>query len=152
MENKNLPELTDEQIIKALECCSQKNTCHECPYNNAFFAQLCLYLLIRDTFALIKRLKSENEELKEYKKGQPVGCPECGRGNFSNDKFCSHCGKQLKGKQKDIKTEVITELLLRAKGLEQIIGEDNELKPYILIEDLNRIASTILSDKERGIE
>lgn len=37
-------------------------------------------------------------ELEEYKKTQPIGCPKCHRGNFANDKYCSHCGADLRGK------------------------------------------------------
>ncbi len=151
MENKKLPELTDEQIMMALECCSQEDKCQECPYVAAFLDEQCLSRLIRTALALIKRLKAENEELKEYKKVQPVGCPSCGKGNFSNDKFCSHCGKQLKGKSKDTKTSVITDLLLRLKECEKVIGEDNELKPYILFEDLDRIANEILVERMKDV-
>ena len=44
--------------------------------------------------------KSENErledELKQWRKATPIGCPECHRGCFSNDKYCGHCGTKLK--------------------------------------------------------
>lgn len=35
------------------------------------------------------------QELRQYKKLAPIGCPQCHRGCFSNDKFCPHCGTKL---------------------------------------------------------
>lgn len=40
----------------------------------------------------VRRLR---EELRQYKKLAPIGCPQCHRGCFSNDKFCPHCGTKL---------------------------------------------------------
>ena len=50
---------TDEQIIKALECCS-KDDCGNCP--NTFGN--CYSNLAKDAFALIKQLAEENERLR----------------------------------------------------------------------------------------
>lgn len=36
------------------------------------------------------------DELKKWQKLQPIGCPACHRGCFSNDKFCPHCGTPLR--------------------------------------------------------
>ncbi len=58
--------------------------------------------------ALAER-NAEIERLKEYEDIRPTGCPNCHRGNFSNSKFCSHCGTQLQGKKKDVRTEAIKE-------------------------------------------
>lgn len=41
----------------------------------------------------VRRLR---KELSLYKKLAPIGCPQCNRGCFSNDKFCPHCGTKLK--------------------------------------------------------
>ncbi|MBQ7076471.1 MAG: hypothetical protein IJM94_06695 [Clostridia bacterium] len=152
MENKNLPELTDEQIIKALECCSQKNTCHECPYNNAFFAQLCLYLLIRDTFALIKRLLTQNSELHQIILNYNKAVDDLKETYSKTLMRCDELSDLSDGVFKIVKSELIKDLLLRLKECEKVIGEDNELKPYILVEDLNGIAKEMMGDKKRGIE
>ena len=32
----------------------------------------------------------------EYMEARPAICLSCGRGNFSIDKFCSHCGMKIK--------------------------------------------------------
>ena len=47
----------------------------------------------------IDEYQAEVERLKEYENIRPVGCPNCHRGNFSNSKFCSHCGRRLRKKE-----------------------------------------------------
>ena len=74
--------MTDNDIIKALECCiSDKVTCLECPYNpdkhiidekfeimpngKSYDDLCCDEWLKLDLFALINRLKDENEDLRQ---------------------------------------------------------------------------------------
>ncbi len=54
--------MTDNEIIKALECHSKPylNSCAECPLHNA---ENCAYKLASEALTLIKRQESENEEL-----------------------------------------------------------------------------------------
>lgn len=63
MEEKKL---TDEEIVKALECCSKSWDCNNCKCdkenNNRF---ICSENLLKDCLNLIHRLKSENEKLKK---------------------------------------------------------------------------------------
>ncbi len=138
MENKKLPELTDEQIMKALECCSQEDKCQECPYGAACLDEKYVSNVSRDALVVIKRLKAENKGLNNQ------------LDYWRDDAFKNCLSRGALAKY--AKASAIKELLLRAKGLEQIIGEDNELKPYILVEDLNRIAKEMTGDKKRGIE
>lgn len=58
---------------------------------------------------------AEIERLKEYEDIRPAGCPNCHRGNFSNSKFCSHCGTQLQGKKKDVRAKAIKEFVKTLK-------------------------------------
>lgn len=56
--------MTDEQIIKALECCADDSVirCEECPYVVSIFS--CrLMQLKKDAFDLINRYKAEIEKL-----------------------------------------------------------------------------------------
>ena len=91
------------EIKKALECCCSKTEMFctkDCPlyeYNGN-----CWYAMKFDALAYINQLEAEVERLKEYENIRPVGCPNCHRGNFSNSKFCSHCGRQLRGKKKEM--------------------------------------------------
>lgn len=59
--------MSDEQIIKALECCKsfKFNACGECPYlalKNDIFT--CIKVKQNDTIDLIKRLKADNKKLQ----------------------------------------------------------------------------------------
>ena len=64
MEEKKL---TDEEVIKALECCinSEGCDCGNCSYNNN---DDCQHRSGEDLLELIHRLKSENEDLKAKQK------------------------------------------------------------------------------------
>ena len=59
------PKLTDEQIIKALECCSKPTTasdrCSICPKRDEPFG--CSIRLSNEALDLINRLQAENEQL-----------------------------------------------------------------------------------------
>ena len=60
--------MTDEQIIKALECCATDdgNDCFQCPYCNLFFEPGnggCVNRCRKDALDLINRQKAEIEEL-----------------------------------------------------------------------------------------
>ena len=56
--------MTDEQIIKALECCSYATSnkdCEKCPY---YPDEECVKKQFTDILDLINRLKAENEKLE----------------------------------------------------------------------------------------
>ena len=62
--------MTDNEIIKALECCTDESyeNCNECPYSTDTLSCERLKLL-EDSLDLINSLKAEVERLKE--------CPKC---------------------------------------------------------------------------
>lgn len=49
----------------------------------------------RDVLRLENENKKLNKEMLEWRKARPIGCQNCHRGNFSIDKYCSHCGVKL---------------------------------------------------------
>lgn len=51
-----------DQIIKSLECCTNSETCFECPYN---VGVMCVQNLLLDALALARELMDENERLKK---------------------------------------------------------------------------------------
>ena len=53
--------MTDDEIIKALECCRDNSRCYTCP---RLGMNCCMNLLMRNALDLINRLKAENEMLK----------------------------------------------------------------------------------------
>ena len=63
--------LTDAEIEKALECCiSDVAHCFECPYNDN---AECNFILIRNSFNYINRLKAENERFRKLQKPTGAG-------------------------------------------------------------------------------
>ena len=57
-------ELTDKEIIKALECCIESNSCSKCPFANIADVRNCTSKLSKNTLNIINRLQAENEGLK----------------------------------------------------------------------------------------
>ena len=61
--------MTDDEIIKALECCSHrgKKDCDNCPVNYKT-AELCFEDVMSDAFDLVNRQNAEIERLKQENK------------------------------------------------------------------------------------
>lgn len=59
--------MTDEQIVKALECCCSLDTtaCGKCPYFKQRIGKECVSMSTKDAIALIKRQREEKEEILE---------------------------------------------------------------------------------------
>lgn len=68
MEQKNgRKKLTDEETVKALECCIPLETdCKECPLFDIKTAE-CIQILCKNALALINRQKAEIEKLNKEK-------------------------------------------------------------------------------------
>lgn len=60
----NKTELSDEEIVKALECCVEGGRCGECPYHINKIDCVPYQRSEKDTLDLIHRLQSENATLK----------------------------------------------------------------------------------------
>ena len=54
--------MTDEQIIKALECCIYDTTCQECPYNKL---STCIEVRHKNLLGVINRQKAEIDRLEQ---------------------------------------------------------------------------------------
>ncbi len=71
MENK----FTDNEIVKALECCCKSNTndyyCEDCPYEHI---ELCAAVVSKDALDFINRQKTENERLNVELVGMRGAC------------------------------------------------------------------------------
>lgn len=58
--------MTDNEIIKALECCTKGLECKNCPANpHKGNYGYCTGLLLKDALDLINRLQAENERLEK---------------------------------------------------------------------------------------
>ena len=57
--------MTDNEIIKALECLFGRVYCRECPYSLRYEFPLCQQQVAKDAFDLINRQQAEIERLKQ---------------------------------------------------------------------------------------
>ena len=91
--------MTDEQIVKALECCSvsvvQKD-CLGCSYSECSSPTGCLGVLIDDSLDLIKRQQAEIERLQKE---------SADKERAYTDEFC--CRKEWQRKCRDLLEEKI---------------------------------------------
>lgn len=118
-----MTKFTDEQIIKALECCVKTEFISDCA-KCKMFAFDCKDIFIENALDLINRQKAEIEELKteiERKKNQ-------------NTLLLKKKCKDINTARKIIKSEAIKEFAERLKrtaiGLE--IGDDKKLKMTVV--------------------
>lgn len=56
-------ELNRDQIIKALECCSDGGRCNDCPYDSDCF--MPQWVIVKDALALIRELTEDNKAQAE---------------------------------------------------------------------------------------
>lgn len=87
--------MTDNEIIKALECCSANYiACKECPFNSKSF---CERYVIENAFDFVKRQQTEIERLESLVKTQDIEIDELNK--FANerlDKFTERYDRNLK--------------------------------------------------------
>ena len=57
--------LTDNEIVKALECCCKNNNCEGCPLDYLTFSSQCASELAIKSLDLINRLQAQNKDLAE---------------------------------------------------------------------------------------
>ena len=58
--------MTDNDIIKALECCGIKSDCIGCYFNTHEAEDICAREIVKKAFDLINRQRAEIERLKKY--------------------------------------------------------------------------------------
>ena len=109
--------MTDEQIIKALEHCTKDyRTCNTCPQvdNGIRRESACIYEMLKEGFALIKRQQTEIDRLKMLFNDQQEIIADL-EWTVENEGF-KHLGKMYS----ELRAEVIKEFAdrLKAKGCE----------------------------------
>ncbi len=93
-----MTEEKQEKVIKGLECCvNDLGECEVCPYDEGKGKLACGKNLYSDALALLKA----QEPVKPIV-GHNIGptwwyaCGECKGDIDTGDKFCRHCGSELK--------------------------------------------------------
>ncbi len=93
-------ELNREQIIKALECCSHRPRCRECPYTTKECESLR-----KDALALIKELTEEVVDLKDIAEGYQKQFEDCYAENERLHASCTELEQVCKKWQGRLKIE-----------------------------------------------
>ncbi len=133
---------TDEEVIKATECCGGAGKCSDCPYydNGNRFDGKCCAMLWNDTVALIKRQGAEIERLTikqeaEEGHGDPVGDP-------GEDGFESSI--------RYAKSEAIKEYLAKVSDRSGIAALYSPHTPVVTLSVLEYYAKAMGEDKSGG--
>ena len=85
-----------ERVIRALECCTSKDGCKDCPYSQNNNGHACTFNCISDALTLLKTQEQDSKKIIE--KGNVYKCPWCGEEVFSDTSpnYCGYCGKPVK--------------------------------------------------------
>lgn len=137
--------MTDEQIIKALECCVGGGKCKEigCPFRDSCMEDLDA--LQKQSLDLINRKRAEIERLKDENKSIRY-CYE--QAKSYNDTLAESCEKNCKKFNMATRTEAIKEFWERLKKEIRYCTDvyGNSIQA-INVECANRIVKEMESDK-----
>lgn len=101
--------MTDNEIIKALECCQTQyaKNCEKCPYERykkpCISAITCSSQMRADLLDLINRQRAEIERRSGHwidNRNGTFTCSVCG-GNASKMDYCGRCGADMRGENND---------------------------------------------------
>lgn len=133
-----MTKFTDEQIIKALECCVKTEFISDCA-KCKMFAFDCKDIFIENALDLINRQKAEIEELKteiERKKNQ-------------NTLLLKKKCKDINTARKIIKSEAIKDFAERLKKHSFVDTLSLDGKETVYVDDIDRLVKEI---QENGVE
>ena len=107
--------LTDSEIVKALECCTEDiPNCDECPYDHYCSIHSQEHNVLKDTLDLINRLQAENERLKTEKDNLIKNYRECQVDNLK--KFAERLNHIFWHEEDRVIRKVINNLLKELVG------------------------------------
>ena len=103
-------EMTDNEVIKALEVCAYSDVClKECPLFN--YKADCIKRLTASALEIIKRHQSDVAPVRhgywvKEKRDALIhwhcsACKECFYLDKPNAEYCPHCGARMGGKERD---------------------------------------------------
>lgn len=90
-----------EKVIKGLECCISEYTCRGCPYRGEGECEDGGYYYskaIEDALALLREQEPVEPHVERDSDGDSwyYGCGACHEAIDYKDKFCRHCGREVK--------------------------------------------------------
>lgn len=140
--------MTDNEIIKALECCCTLEGvgCRNCPQYDIHSA-MCVKNLIRNALDLINRQKAEIERLKAENKSIRY-CYE--QAKSYNDTLAESCEKNCKHFNMTTRAEAIKNFAerLKEKCYENFQETYEMLSPYVTDDDIDNIVKEMTEVNE----
>ena len=115
--------MTDNEIIKGLEICSNNGDCKECPINPHHGNYgYCTSLAIKAALDLINRQKAEIDRLR-----------------YALENECDHCACELLDQRDKARAEAIKEFAERAKDRKYLSSEwSHGGHPYVVeVDDID---------------
>ena len=126
--------MTDNEIIKALECCSIKHACSECPYTRNKGCD-CINGILKDTFDLINRLQADIERLKNKNEILSINADTAFQDGLNE-------AQGLYAEQ--VKAEVIKEFAERLK--DESFVDDGYYCDIVLVDDIDGLLKAMVGD------
>ena len=112
-------QMTEAEIMKALECCAERKPCRECPlFNYAQDADKCKNKLFEEAFALINRKNAENEVYKNNLEAMAKTMHNSAK--ETREEARAAAIKEFAEKAKDTKLKIGNEYMIYADNLDQI--------------------------------
>lgn len=134
--------MTDNEIIKALECCQREydKNCKQCPYNK-YSITGCRGELRKDTLDFINRLQAENERLKKENEILSINADTAFQDglNEAQDLYA----KQVKA---EIKSEAVREFAERLK--DDSFEDKGYYYDIILVTDIDDVLKEMIGETE----
>lgn len=103
--------LTNNEIIKALECCGEEDKCKECPYYNKGNFKCLNYKFFKDLLDLINRQQTNNEKLNTQKNVLAM----CWKNSLKELRLFKTENKRLRAEKGSAKSEAVKEFAERLK-------------------------------------
>lgn len=130
--------MTDEQIIKALECCSTDDgdDCSRCPYGNIVYKSGnggCVNRCRKDVLDLINRQKAEIERLEK------AAGEKFNQWELLAEKTKQHYANLYKEAKNSLKAEAIKEFAERLKNGTFLGKEKKSVEHAIWIYEIDKI-------------
>lgn len=133
--------MTDEQIIKALECCStdvQENPCPKCAFYNK---HRCSTLMLNAASDIINRQKVKIKSLKQIINEQDKEV-------LKLQNRIIFWRKNLNYQPEKIKSEAIKEFVEKLKRYSFVDNLSLDGKETVYVDDIDRLVKEMTEDKE----
>ena len=134
--------MTDEEIIKALECCSSnlQSTCDNCPIHYRQSAE-CVAYLAKNALVFINRQKAEIEQYET----QNAKLKNFFTVNFDRNDLEEIVSRQIR----DFETDIIRKFTKKLKE-KALLVEIADYEYAVLVDDIDELVKEMTEVKDNG--